>query len=144
MGILGKALSGASNTGGNVISKAFSGVTGAYKDAMAANKADDIYAADEIATDARSGKLHNTGVIHDIGDGIEDGINVATIGVSRKITNVFTHEIDYKALKVAKKEAKHNDKVLTIKDRTAALSDIVDSGDDNVNTEEVVDEEECQ
>lgn len=137
MGVLGTVLGDASEKSGGVISKAFSGVAGVYKDAMAANKADDIHEADVIATDAKSGKLHNTGVIHDIGDGIEDGLNIVTMGVSRRVTNAFTKEIDYKALKTAKKEAKAAGEDMTVKDRTAALSDIVGSGVDQIDETEI-------
>lgn len=124
---LGEHLGNASEKGGNVVAKAFSGITGIYKDAIAANKADDINEANMIASDASQGVLHNTGIIHDIGDGVEDALNVATMGLSRRVTNVFTHEIDYKALKAEKKAAKSEGVVLSVKDRTAALSDYVDS-----------------
>lgn len=129
---LGDVFGNASEKSGNIVSKAFSGVTGIYKDAIAANKADDIYEANVIADDAKNGKLHNTGVLHDVGDGIEDAINIVTVGVSRKVTNMFTHEVDYKALKSEKKAAKKNGVDLSVKDRTAILSNYVDS--DKYNT----------
>lgn len=121
MSVTGKVAEGVGNTLGNV----FGGVTSVVKDAMAANNA---HAANENlqdAKDAANGKVH--GVLYrageELGDTVADTVNIATLGLSRRVGNVFddkASKIDYKALKDAK-TSNELDRKSSVADRSVFL-----------------------
>ena len=132
MSVTGKVAEGVGNTLGNV----FGGVTSVVKDAMAANNA---HAANENlqdAKDAANGKVH--GVLYrageELGDKVADTVNIATLGLSRRVGNVFddkASKIDYKALKDAK-TSNELDRKSSVADRSVFLvnDEVVDLASD--------------
>lgn len=97
MGKLGEKAEGLGNT-----------LKGAFKDAAAANDAHRANEAMKEAQDAANGKVHGGlyNAVENATDLIADTANLATLGLSRRLGNVFDDKdskIDYKELKAEKK-----------------------------------------
>lgn len=137
---------------GKAFEKAGEGVKNVFADAVAANNAHRANEEYKNAKDAANGKVHGTlyNVGETIGDTVADTLNIATLGVSRKIGNAFDDKdskLDYKELKAAKKD-KDIDTGSKVKERAAILvndnlSRLRDGSDlegiemqDNVETDE--------
>ena len=80
--------------------------TDRVKSALAANNAHRANEAMADARDAARGETHGTiyNVVEAAGDLVADTVNVATLGMSRRITNIFDDDdskLDYKSFKKA-------------------------------------------
>ena len=76
---------------GKVIGTAFEVVSQPFKNAIAANRAHELNEERKDLIDVQNGKVHGTlyRAGDAIGDAVADTLNVATLGVSRKIGNIF-------------------------------------------------------
>ena len=109
----------------STLGTAFNVVTRPIKDAKAANLADEKLDELHDLREFQAGEHHSAvyKVGKEIGDKIADTANMATLGVSRKITNHFRdadEKIDYKALKGARKSKEQDDNA-TVDERAQIL-----------------------
>lgn len=119
-----------------LVAKALDGIVSMQKSAIAANHASDML------DEKKTGIISKT--VDFVTDTAGDVANIATFGVSRRVTNAVTgvvgkedKHLDYKALKSAKKEAKAEGSTMTIKERAQALAGFaqVDEQDEAENEE---------
>lgn len=89
----------------------------AFQDAIAANHAADMLDEKKVGTIRKA--------VDFVAGTAGDALNVATLGVSRRVANVFSDKekrLDYKGLKQAKRDARESDGDLDIRERAERLA----------------------
>lgn len=89
----------------------------AFQDAIAANHAADMLDEKKVGTIRKA--------VDFVADTAGDALNVATLGASRRVANVFADKekkLDYNGLKAAKRDARKADDDLDIRERAERLA----------------------
>lgn len=92
-------------------------IASAFQDAIAANHASDMLGDKKVGTIRKA--------VDFVADTAGDALNVATLGASRRVANVFADKdkkLDYKGLKQAKKDAREAEDDLDIRERAERLA----------------------
>lgn len=133
MGLLSDAGIKATDATGGLLSKAGSAVADKFTDIKARNNTKKTIDA------CQNGKLRVPGLISNAFNAVDHTLNYATLGISGSIEDKIEDVVsgdsgsDHKALKEAKSEAKQEGKTLSVKDKTAIMSNSVNTDSYNTN-----------